>query len=67
MQTYKVNTSANFSIGEKDFYLVAGETIDLPEHNFVKSLLRKKHISSIEKKSKSTENKTTLKPKEDVI
>lgn len=47
-QTYKVISPTNFSIGKSEYYLQAGETVELPDHELIESLLKRGHIEKVE-------------------
>ena len=46
---YLVNTTMNFSIAADEFYCVAGNEIELPDHELIDSLVIQKHIELVEK------------------
>ncbi len=59
MKKYLVNTATNFSIGENDFYLQPGTTVELPDHELIEGMLIHGHLKLVSSPKK--ENTNTLK------
>lgn len=54
MKKYLVKTATNFSIGDQEFYLKVGDTVDLPGHDLVTGMLVHGHIEISTQKIKET-------------
>jgi hypothetical protein len=56
MKKYKVIHASNFSIGDQEFYLVAGEVAELPDHELIEAMLVRGYLEPVKAESKKTVN-----------